>query len=248
MLGYVRRHLCWMIGHAAHARICVNLQHCYIIPPPYFHTVIAHTLLRTRPSLLARGVRTTHAGAGGINISLSHASITQDPATVMTSYPQYGTVSGQVGNEKGYVVSLNPWTGSVQINAGDALGLKSFYSVSPDDTRGLPNVAGGSHGGVMSLIYMAIAPHLAIPPASAPSPSQPSPSLLPHMAPSPSPPAGASSMSGDRDHEDGISPAGVGILVTALVGIIVGGAFGVFVWRRRSARAAMPTFASINTA
>ena len=32
-----------------------------------------------------------------------------------------------------------------------------LYNVDPADTRGLPNVAGGSHGGVMSLWYMAIA-------------------------------------------------------------------------------------------
>ena len=74
--------------------------------------------------------------------------------------PRYGTEEGVAGNELGYVVqipSCNFASDPIPIRRGDKITLHSLYNVDPADTRGLPNVAGGSHGGVMSLWYMAVA-------------------------------------------------------------------------------------------
>lgn len=83
-------------------------------------------------------------------------------------YPQSACAAaakGIPGNEKGYVTHISSWNGSVAVSPGDSLFLNAYYSVDAEDPRGLPNCPGGDHGGVMGLMYIAVASHLANEPA-----------------------------------------------------------------------------------
>ena len=177
-----------------------------------------------------------HLHIGGKQITLSHAAAAAAAAatataaanggtgggdaqltTVCTSVPSYGTdPNNAAGNERGYLVAISscaaggPELGPAGFNIGpgDTLQVDSEYSVDVNDTTALPNFPGGSHGGVMSLVYFAVAEGLA-PNASssgnAPSPS-PTPSPVPaSSASSPSPAAAA--RSSPSPATDGSSPS-----------------------------------------
>jgi hypothetical protein len=97
-----------------------------------------------------------HQHIGSLNISLL-----VDGDVVCTSTPQYGTEVGVAGNEKGYLVKVlpcqfNATKGVVHVKSGQNITVASYYDVNPLDDRGLPH-GGGSHGGVMSLFYIALA-------------------------------------------------------------------------------------------
>ena len=98
------------------------------------------------------GIGHQHIGSENITLSL-------DGTPLCTSVPRYGTEAGVAGNELGYVVEIPACDFSkspVKVKKGSKITLTSLYNVDPADTRGLPNVPGGEHGGVMSLWYLAV--------------------------------------------------------------------------------------------
>ena len=100
-----------------------------------------------------------HMHIGGVNITLLAGKTKDTLRPVCTSVPQYGAKTGVIGDEKGYVTKISTCTfggGKVNFEKGDYVSVHSVYNVDPDDARSDP-IPGGSHGGVMSLFYLATA-------------------------------------------------------------------------------------------
>jgi len=112
-----------------------------------------------------------HQHIGSTNITLSLKPKEAKVKTpICTTYPTYGTVAGEVGNELGYLVKMsdcNNLTGTV-VEQGTEICVDSVYNVDPGDSRMAP-IPGGAHGGVMSLFYLAT--HHALQPDPTPVPA-----------------------------------------------------------------------------
>jgi len=94
-----------------------------------------------------------HIHIAGYNITLYHGDSTA-AKPICTSNPGYGTVPNQVGNEKGYVVSMTkchfvdkPYV----IKKGEKITLQALYNVGDEDPRTWNT---GHHDGVMGLWFM----------------------------------------------------------------------------------------------
>lgn len=96
-----------------------------------------------------------HMHEGALNITLLwQGAGTSTWTTLCSSYPTYGTVPGQVGNEGGYLTKMSTCQDlSQKTGKGDSFRVVSYYNVGPTDDRTWN--AGGMHGGVMSLFYVA---------------------------------------------------------------------------------------------
>ena len=166
-----------------------------------------------------------HQHIGAINVTLRLNGEVQ-----CASWPRYGTVAGEAGNELGYLVEMSECIGPgadtasggraepLLVRKGDKLRVDGWYFVGQNDTR--IAIEGGTHQNVMSYLIMAY--HVDSPP----SPPPPGVAAAPPTPSSqPSPPQDSSS--------DGWGGSGlaVALLALAVVAAIAGGVM--YVRRRR---------------